>query len=123
MACNLVGGIPLGCRDNAGGVKTVWITDWDNIESITVNSNDPLTGSVVTNISGTGVFYQFDLIRTTSEVVENINASLPNGTVYYEQNLTTFFAKLEQYKRNILKALAQSQRMGVVIETNNGSLS
>ena len=51
MACNLTAGIPLGCRDNAGGVANAWITDFDNILSITQS-----TGDTITAISGTGTF-------------------------------------------------------------------
>jgi hypothetical protein len=65
MSCNLAQGITFGCRDNAGGVNKVWITDFDNITSITKNSGDTITA-----ISGTGTFYSFDLIRTTSEMTE-----------------------------------------------------
>jgi hypothetical protein len=35
MACNLSAGIQLGCRDNTGGLKTIWITDYTNVTSIT----------------------------------------------------------------------------------------
>ena len=116
MSCNLAAGITLGCRDNAGGVNKVWITDYENILSITKS-----TGDTITAISGTGTFYSFELIRTTSEMTETINASLENGTVFYTQELTMFFAKLEQYKRNIIKTLAQSFRLAVIFEDNNGS--
>lgn len=115
MSCNLSAGIALGCRDNVGGVQTIWITDFDNIASITKN-----TGDTVTQISGTGSFYEFQLIRTSSQYTETVNASLENGTVFYTQELVTYFAKLEQSKRNILKTLAQSPRLGVVMEDNNG---
>lgn len=115
MACNLTGGIALGCRDNTGGLKTMWITDFSNILSITSN-----TGDTITAISGTGTFYEFQLIRTSSQHTETVNASLENGTVFYQGETVTFFAKLEQAKRNILKTLAQSQQLAVVIEDNNG---
>jgi hypothetical protein len=116
MSCNLAAGITLGCRDNAGGVNRVWITDYDNVTSVIKN-----TGDTITSITGTGVFYEFQLIRTTSEMTETINASLENGTVYYTQELVMFFAKLEQYKRNIIKTLAQSFRLAVIFEDNNGA--
>ena len=116
MSCNLAAGITLGCRDNAGGVNKVWITDYENITSVTKDGTD-----TITQISGSGTFYSFELIRTTSEMTETINASLENGTVYYTQELTMFFAKLEQYKRNIIKTLAQSFRLAVIFEDNNGS--
>lgn len=115
MACNLTAGIALGCRDNVGGLKTMWITDYTNIASITQN-----TGDTITQISGSGTFYEFQLIRTSSQHTETVNASLENGTVFYQGETVTFFSKLEQAKRNILKTLAQSQRLAIVVEDNNG---
>ncbi len=115
MACNLTAGIVLGCRDNVGGLKTMWITDYDNILSITQS-----TGDTITAISGTGTFFEFQLIRTTSQITETVNASLENGTVFYGGEVVTYFNKLEQSKRNILKTLAQSQRLAICVEDNNG---
>lgn len=115
MACNLTAGIALGCRDNTGGLKTMWITDYTNVASVTSN-----TGDTITQISGSGTFYEFQLIRTSSQHTETVNASLENGTVFYQGETVTFFAKLDQAKRNILKTLAQSQQLAIVIEDNNG---
>ena len=115
MACNLTAGIQLSCRDNVGGIATAYITDFTNIASITKS-----TGDTITAISGSGTFYEFQLIRTSSQYTETVNASLENGTVFYTQELVTYFAKLSQEKRNILKTLAQSPRLAVVIVDNNG---
>lgn len=115
MACNLTAGIQLGCRDNTGGLKTLWITDFTNVTSVTSNSGDTITA-----ISGTGTFYEFQLIRTSSQMTETVNASLENGTVFYQGEIVTYFNKLGQDKRNILKTLAQSQQLAIVAEDNNG---
>ena len=115
MACNLSAGIQLGCRDNTGGLKTLWITDYTNVTSLTSS-----TGDTITAISGTGTFYEFQLIRTSSQLTETVNASLENGTVFYQGEVVTYFNKLGQDKRNILKTLAQSQRLAIVAEDNNG---
>jgi hypothetical protein len=115
MACNLTSGILLGCRDNTGGLSTLWITDYTNVTSLTQNSGDTITA-----ISGTGTFYEFQLIRTSSQLTETVNASLENGTVFYQGEIVTYFNKLGQDKRNILKTLAQSQRLAIVAEDNNG---
>ena len=115
MACNLTSGIALGCRDNTGGLATLWITDYTNVTSLTQS-----TGDTITAISGTGTFYEFQLIRTSSQLTETVNASLENGTVFYQGEIVTYFNKLGQDKRNILKTLAQSQRLAIVVEDNNG---
>ena len=115
MACNLSAGIQLGCRDNTGGLKTLWITDYTNVTSITSS-----TGDTITAISGSGTYYEFALIRTSSNLTETVNASLENGTVFYQGEVVTYFNKLSQDKRNILKTLAQSQQLAIVAEDNNG---
>jgi hypothetical protein len=116
MACNLTAGIQLGCRDNTGGLATLWITDYTNITSL---SQSAVTDTIYA-ISGTGTFYEFQLIRTSSQLTETVNASLENGTVFYQGEIVTYFNKLGQDKRNILKTLAQSQRLAIVAEDNNG---
>jgi hypothetical protein len=50
-----------------------------------------------------------------------VNASLENGTIFYQGETVVYFSKLEQSKRNILKTLGQSQRLAIVVEDNNGS--
>ena len=115
MACNLTSGIQLGCRDNSGGVANAWITDYSNIASITQS-----TGDTITQISGSGTFYAFELIRTSSQFTETVNASLEAGTVFYQDELVTYFAKMTQEKRNILKVLAQNQKLAIVFSDNNG---
>jgi len=119
MACNLTNGIVLDCRDNVGGIKTLYITDWDNITSITETTTGSTAGTI-TAISGSGIFYEFQLIRTTSSYTSTINASLEAGTVFYSDELVAYFNKMEQAKRNIVKTLAQSQRLALVFEDNNG---
>ena len=116
MACNLTAGIQLGCRDNTGGLATLWITDYTNITSL---SQSAVTDTIYA-ISGTGTFYEFQLIRTSSQLTETVNASLENGTVFYQGEIVTYFNKLGQDKRNILKTLAQSPRLAIVAEDNNG---
>jgi hypothetical protein len=49
-----------------------------------------------------------------------VNASLEAGTVFYQDELVTYFAKMTQEKRNILKVLAQNQKLGIIFSDNNG---
>lgn len=116
MSCNLTSGIQLGCRDNVGGLKTMWITEFCNIDSITQS-----TGDTITQISGSGTYYCFELIRTSSQHTETVNASLENGTIFYQGETVVYFSKLDQAKRNILKVLGQNQRLSILIEDNNGT--
>ena len=53
MACDITSGFALGCRDNAGGIKTLYILSG----SLPVTGVTETSGEV-TDLTGTGVFYQ-----------------------------------------------------------------
>ncbi len=66
MACDITSGFALGCRDNSGGIKAIYILS-GSIAGITDTSDE------ISDISGSGIFYQFDLQRGTSDFTETIN--------------------------------------------------
>ena len=110
--CNITSGFALGCRDNTGGIKALYILS-GSISAITDTLNE------ISDISGSGVFYQFDLQRNTSDFTETINGSTENGTVFYESTVNAVFAKLQTSTRNQIKVLAQNPDLKLVVETNN----
>jgi hypothetical protein len=77
------------------------------------------TSGEVTDLSGDGIFYQFDLTRGTSDFTETINGSTENGTVFYESTINAVFLKIQSALRNQMKVLAQNPDLKIVVETNN----
>ena len=112
MACDITSGFALGCRDNTGGIKALYILS-GSVTTITDTSNE------ISDIDGSGVFYQFDLQRNTSDFTETINGSTENGTVFYEATVNAVFAKLQTSTRNQIKVLAANPDLKIVVETNN----
>ena len=110
--CSITSGFVLGCRDNTGGIKALYILS-GSVSSITDTTNE------ISDISGDGVFYQFDLQRNTSDFTETINGSTENGTVFYEATVNAVFAKLQTSTRNQVKVLAANPDLKIVVETNN----
>ena len=110
--CNITSGFALGCRDNTGGIKALYILS-GSVSAITDTSDE------ISDIAGTGIFYQFDLQRGTSDFTETINGSTENGTVFYEGTVNAVFAKLQTSTRNQVKVLAQNPDLKLVVETNN----
>jgi hypothetical protein len=111
-ACDISSGHALGCRDNSGGIKAIYILS-GSVAGITDTSNE------ISDISGSGVFYQFDLQRSTSDFSETINGSTENGTVFYEATLNAVFAKMQTSLRNQVKVLAQNPDLKIIAQTNN----
>ncbi len=114
MACDISSGFQLGCRDNSGGIKSVYILS-GSVTSVSDSAGE------ITDISGDGVFFQFDLTKNTGDFSETPNPSLENGTVFYTQTVNAAFHKLQTSVRNQVKVLAQNPDLKIVVETNNGS--
>ena len=116
MACDITSGFALGCRDNSGGIKAIYILS-GSVAGITDTSDE------ISDISGSGIFYQFDLQRGTSDFTETINGSTENQTVFYEATVNAAFAKLQTSTRNQVKLLAQNPDLKIIVETNNDTAS
>lgn len=114
MACDITSGFTLGCRDNSGGIKNIYILS-GSIAGITEASD-----GLISDISGSGTFYKFELTKNTGDITEAPTPSLENGTVYYEQTLNVAFHKLQSSIRNQVKVLAQNPDLKIIVETNNG---
>jgi hypothetical protein len=114
MACDITSGFQLGCRDNTGGLKSIYILS---------GSITNITGSqgLITGITGSGVFYEFQLFRQTSNYTEELVATPENGTIVYNQTATCVFFKMQTATRNQVRVLAQNPNLQIVIETQNGS--
>jgi len=114
MACDITSGFQLGCRDNTGGLKAIYILS---------GSITSTTGSqgLITGITGSGVWYQFQLFRQTSNYSEELVATPENGTIVYNQTCNAVFFKMQTATRNQVRVLAQNPDLSIIIETQNGS--
>ena len=114
MSCDITSGFTLGCRDNTGGLKNIYIL------SGSIDSTSGTTGLIDT-ITGDGVLYKFELTRQTGDFTEAINANVENGTIFYEQTANCPFHKLQSSTRNQVRVLAKNPDIKMIVETNNGS--
>lgn len=115
MACNIVEGYAIACRDSIGGIKTVFATEFENVQSFTESSG---VATAVTVISGTK-FWSYNLEKENAEMTENETGSVENGTLFWEQTLTFTLKKLTAAQRNNMKILAQN-RLVIIVLDNNG---
>jgi hypothetical protein len=80
-----------------------------------------ITGSTgpITGITGSGVWYNFELKRNTSSLSQNTTKNFENGTIYWEQVLTAVLFKYDQDKRNQLLVLGQNDQIQIVAVDQN----
>lgn len=115
MACALTQGYSLDCKDSLGGITEVYFMAFQDVASYTVS------GGVVTALTKDSGkrFYKYELVKGTSSFVENINASVENGTIFYQQELTIILNKLQANTRNEILLLAQNLLVAVAKDNNN----
>tara|TARA_R100000900_G_scaffold40583_1_gene33322 strand:- start:883 stop:1437 length:555 start_codon:yes stop_codon:yes gene_type:complete len=112
MACELTRSRGLDCKDIMGGVKNIYFAQH---EDLTITHTD---GSV-SQIAGAGGYsagyYRYKIPKGQASMVETINASTENGTVFYEGAINLKLHKLTLNDRNEIKLLAQN-RLIVFVE-------
>ena len=135
--CDLVGGFTLGCRDNTGGVKAIYIlgtgsaadgaqsfpTAISGSNNVGINGLSAVTSgsTLLTTISGSGTWYKFELFRQTSDFTEAVAVTPENGTVVYNGTLNAQFFKMQSSVQSQIKTLAQNPNLKIIVETNNGT--
>ena len=116
MACeNLSLGRLKPCKDSVGGLKAVYFINYGDITTLTYDSTDT---DVIDSI-GTGVSaYKYD-VHFMSSLTQNVQASVENGTVAFEQVLELSLPKLTKEDHKEIKLLAHGSPH-VVVEDQNG---
>ena len=115
MACALTSGYSLDCRDSAGGIKSVYFIEIDNVSG-TTSSAGVIT--VIGKANGKRL-WKYNLQRATASASEEFNDSAENGTSFQRQTLTIILNKMQATTRNEIALLAQN-RLLAVIEDRNG---
>ena len=115
MPCALTQNYVLDCKDSLGGITEVYFMAAQDVASYTVS------GGVMTALTKSAgkKFYKYELVKATSSFVENVNASIENGTIFYQQELTVVLNKLQANTRNEILLLAKN-RLVAVAKDNNG---
>jgi hypothetical protein len=120
MSCYISSGVDLGCSDGIGGIKSIWVLGASGATAPSVSSVS-ITGTTgpITGITGSGVWYNFELKRNTSSLSQNTTKNFENGTIFWEQVLTAILFKYDQDKRNQLLVLGQNDNIKIVAVDQN----
>lgn len=117
MACSIVQGYEIACRDAVGGVREVYISEFSNVQSYTESSG---VVTAITMVSGTK-FYTYQLEKENAQYDNNGTSSLENGTKFFDSTLTFTMKKMSASMQNAIKVLMQA-RLVVIVKDNNDTL-
>lgn len=117
MACTqTLTGITRDCLGNNGGIRKVWLANYDNVDSLTVAA-----GAITAiSMSNSEKFKLYEFARNTSSLTSNYAVNAENGTSYVESDLLMVFNRMDTSKRLEIVALAQGNLVAIV-EDNNGN--
>lgn len=115
MACNITQGYSLDCRNNTGGIQKIYVANFDDDQSYTLDGDGQITG-----ITSGVTYYTFEQRPQTAGFEETVQSSVENATLFYEQSVTMAFDKNTAALRNQLYLMAQSQ-LSIIVLDQNGS--
>ena len=111
MACAIVSGYTIDCRENVGGIDAVFFAEFGNVTI--ADASGVVTG--ITKAVGKK-FFKFE-IPTKSSAVASSNpvGSIENGTLFFEQTLDFPINKSDATTRNIVTTLAKNKLVVVTL--------
>lgn len=118
MACAIVSGYALDCKDTVGGIKKIYITELSNVTTIAENASGYVTS--ITKATGKKFFTYALESRGANNFTQTIQADAAVGTVAYEQSIVANFVKLKYETQSTLDNLIKN-RLAIIVETKAGS--
>ena len=138
--CNqTLNGITLDCSHSLGGIKTVYIANYNDVTDIKYNASTGSTTGTTSGVTGstTGVTYTGDTItgitmasgavfkpyqfrKQTGSMTSTLTVDETAGVNYVSTELSLVFTKMETKKRIELSALSVGQ-LAVIVEDSNGT--
>ena len=112
MACAIVSGYTIDCRESVGGIDAVFFAEFGNVTIL--DASGIVTG--ITKVAGKK-FYKFEIPTKSSAVASsNPMGSIENGTLFFEQTLDFPINKRDATTRNIITTLSKNKVVAVTLD-------
>ena len=112
MACAIVSGYTIDCRESVGGIDAVFFAEFGNVTIL--DASGIVTG--ITKVTGKK-FYKFEIPTKSSAVASsNPMGSIENGTLFFEQTLDFPINKRDATTRNIITTLSKNKVVAVTLD-------
>lgn len=118
MACDILTGYTLGCRDNTGGVNTVYIAPFSYVDSTTKDADGKVT-AITAGVSPSTIYKTYEQEAEVATFNQTVTGSVENGTVFYEQTVVLRFLKVNQTTNNLIKTLTHGN-FSMLVKDENG---
>ena len=127
QACNCsslasLAGLVRDCCPNIGGIKTVYLARYDDIDSVTKVADDASTdGGYVTAITlkSGAKWYEYQFRKNTGSMTSTLNVNDDTGNTYITTEISLVFGRMDTVKRIEMTALAITPVVAVVVDSND----
>lgn len=118
MSCNshTLAGIGLGCKDNMGGIKEVYLIKESEVTDIQLDEGASAVASITLADSATFKTYKFR--KGTSSMSSTMTTDEAAGTMSVQTDLALQFSKMETAKRLEIMAMCMDSLKGIVLDAN-----
>lgn len=116
MACNSIAlsGIGLGCKDNMGGIKEVYLIKEEDITTVTASEGQ--ISALTLNEGASFKTYKFR--KGTSQFTSTMTSDEAAGTLSVQTDLALQFSKMETSKRLEIMAMCMESMKAIVLDAN-----
>ena len=116
--CNqTLAGITLDCTTSLGGIKTVYIANYGDVDTVSL---DTTSGEITAiTMSNSAKFKPYQFRKQTGSMTSTLTVDETAGINYVSTELNLVFTKMETAKRLEMSALAIGQLAVIVEDSNN----
>ena len=113
MACTLtITGRAFPCKDKIGGIKRVWIKQFETTDWGTITEGEISAGQEIT-------VFGFEITKNAGSFQQAVNASVENGTVFYSQVLELSLPNLVAGDNEKVADILKSRLTVIVQDVND----
>jgi hypothetical protein len=119
MSCPIVTGVTKACRDSMGGLTTIYVTEWSNLDQAAITSASGIITNVTSFLTSGNKFWTIEVDMGVANEVENLNPNRQTGTLFSEQNLSFYIPKKQASVSEFVMTLAQNDLAFIVLDKND----
>jgi hypothetical protein len=116
-SCAIIEGLTLDCRTGMAGIETIYLTEFTNLTQSSVTAS---SGTITAMSLNSGKkFWEYQVVKEDAQWTDTPTVSTPNGTAFFDQQLSFTIHKMNAKNRNIIKLLIQN-RLLAIVKTSDG---
>ena len=117
MACSqLLNGIAASCDTNVGGVREIYIANYDDVTAVEVDEVSNMIKTI--SMTDSAKFKKYAFKKNTSSMTSTLNVDPANGVNFVQTDLSLVFAKQETVKRMEIAKLSLGELRVIVLDAN-----